>query len=121
MIVRLPATPSVVSPKDCWARIIAFLVDAPATPSIAPGSNPFFSSNDCTYFTLEDGALWAVAVKIELKPMRMVVLARMTFKLSLADLAVNFFNQAKKVDSNIESVGISLSVAIACSEYVNSS
>ena len=92
-IVRLPATPSAVRPRDCWARIIAFLVEAPATPSIAPGSKLFFASNDCTYLTFADGAVWARAFRVEPKPINTVVLARITLKLSLADLVVIFCSQ----------------------------
>ena len=91
--VRLPATPSAARPKDRWARIIAFLVDAPATPSIAPGSKPFFANNDWTYLTFDDGAVWATAFRVEPKPMNTVVLARITLKLSLADLVVILCSQ----------------------------
>jgi hypothetical protein len=44
---------------------MAFLVDAPDKPSIAPGSKPFFASSDCTYFTSDDGASAAKAFKVD--------------------------------------------------------
>ncbi len=73
--------------------MIAFLVDAPAKPSIAPGSKPFLASSDWTYFTSDDGITSAIALRFVPKPIRIAVLARVTFKLSLADLVVNFLNQ----------------------------